>query len=70
MRNALAIIDFGSSKITTLVGEVGVNNTLNIFGKGETSYAGFQNSRFLEPEHLSELVQSSISKILLHSRQF
>ena len=60
MKNAVAIIDFGSSKITTLVGEMGVNNTLNIYGKGEVSYAGFQNSRFLEPEELMSNVKSSI----------
>lgn len=62
MKNSVAIIDFGSSKITTLVGEMGVNNKLNIFGKGEISYAGFQNSEFLEPENLREQISSSIMK--------
>ena len=60
MRNSVAIIDFGSSKITTLVGEMGVNNKLNILGKGEVSYAGFQNSELLEPENLKEQVGNSI----------
>lgn len=62
MKNFVAIIDFGSSKITTLVGEMGVNNTLIIYGKGETSYAGFQNSEFLEPEKLKEAISESITK--------
>ena len=62
MKNVVAVIDFGSSRITTLVGEMGVNNTLNIYGKGEISYAGFQNSRFLEPEYLFDSIKSSISR--------
>ena len=62
MKNAVAIIEFGSKEIITLVGELGVNNTLNILGKGNVSYAGFQNSEFLEPENLRETVKQSISK--------
>lgn len=61
MKNAMAIIDFSSSEIVTLVGEMGVNDTLIIYGKGRVSYAGFQNSEFLEPENLKDAIKSSIA---------
>ena len=61
MKDQVAIIDLGSSAIVTLIGECGVNETLNITGKGEISYAGFQNSEFLEPENLKFAIASSIS---------
>lgn len=61
MKEQVAIIDLGSSAIVTLIGECGVNDTLNITGKGEVSYAGFQNSEFLEPENLKFAIASSIS---------
>ena len=62
MKNTAAIIDFGSLEVVTLVGESGVNNTLNISGRGKVSYAGFHNSEFLEPEYLKDIVKNSISK--------
>lgn len=61
MHEQVAIIDVGSSAIITLVGVRGVNDTLNIIGKGEISYAGFQNAEFIEPENLKFAVASSIS---------
>lgn len=61
MREQVAIIDIGSSAIITLIGEVGVNGTLNIISKGEVSYAGFQNAEFLEPENLKFAIASCIS---------
>ena len=61
MKESMAVIDFGSSKIVTLVGCEGVNNTLNISGKGEIFYAGFQNAEFLEPENLKIVIGSSIA---------
>ena len=61
MREQVAIIDIGSSAIVTLLGEVGVNGTLNVISKGEVSYAGFQNAEFLEPENLKFAIASCIS---------
>lgn len=56
-----AVIDFGSSKVVTLVGGAGVNDTLITMGKGEISYAGFQNSEFLEPENLKAVIGNAIA---------
>ena len=52
MKDSVAIMDIGSSSIVTLIGANGVNNSFNILGRGEVSYAGFQNAEFLEPENL------------------
>lgn len=61
MRETQAILDIGSRSIVTLIGENGVNGTFNILGKGETTYAGFQNAEFLEPENLRLAIANSIS---------
>ncbi len=67
MRDSVAVLDIGSMSIVTLVGENGVNRTLNIIGKGEVTYAGFQNAEFLEPENLKFAIANSISNAELSS---
>lgn len=57
----IAILDIGSSAITTLVGERGVNNTFRIKGKGSADYAGFSDGSFIEPEQLKLAIGLSIS---------
>ncbi len=61
MKENTAVIDIGSSSIVSLIGENGVNGTFKILGKGEISYAGFQNAEFLEPESLKYAIAQSIS---------
>lgn len=58
----VSVIDFGSSKISVMIGESGVNNTFNIKGTGEVEYAGFINGEFVEPEKLYEAVASCVVK--------
>ena len=67
MKNAVAIVDVGSTSVTTLVGEQGVNDTFNVSGKGEIFYAGFQNAEFLEPETLKLVIANSVSNAELSS---
>ena len=57
----IAILDIGSSSITTLVGERGVNNTFKIKGKGTAEYAGFSDGSFIEPDQLKFAIGLSIS---------
>lgn len=61
MKDAVAVIDIGSTSVVTIIGEHGVNNTFNITGKGEIFYAGFQNAEFLEPENLKYVIANSVS---------
>ena len=58
----VSVLDFGSSKISIMIGESGVNNTFNIRGTGEVEYAGFVNGEFVEPEKLYEAMASCIVK--------
>ena len=57
----VAIMDVGSSKITVLIGEQGVNNSFVIKGKGESVYAGFSDGEFYEPELIKDAVGDAIS---------
>lgn len=58
----VSVLDFGSSKISVMIGESGVNNTFNIRGTGEMEYGGFFNGAFVEPEKLYETVASCVVK--------
>ena len=55
-KSEVAILDFGSSKITILVGTKGVNSTFKIIAHGSCDYAGFMNGEFIEPENLSSAI--------------
>ncbi len=57
----VAILDFGSSRITILIGQRGINNTLSISGKGETEYAGFGEGEFFRPDQLGQAIAHAIN---------
>ncbi len=59
----VAVLDFGSEKLTIAVGSSGINGTLNIKGVGQSGYAGFLNGEFLEPEKLKLAIESAISSV-------
>lgn len=58
---SVAIIDIGSSCITALVGERGVNNTFKIKGGGMADYAGFENGQFIEPDKVKMAVALAVA---------
>lgn len=61
------VLDFGSSKITAMVAQRGVNNTFNIQGTGEVEYAGFYHGDFIEPDKLEESIETVITKAQVNS---
>ena len=61
-KNYVSVLDIGSSKLTVMIGEKGVNNTFNVRGAGEVNYAGFYEGVFLEPENLQSAIKEAISK--------
>lgn len=61
VKKEVAILDFGSSKVTVLIGERGVNGTFNIKGTGEIEYAGYYEGKFLEPEKVKLAVGLAIN---------
>ncbi|MBO7508336.1 MAG: rod shape-determining protein, partial [Clostridia bacterium] len=58
----VSVLDFGSSKISVMIADSGINGTFNILGTGEVEYSGFQNGEFIEPEKLYEAVANCIVK--------
>lgn len=58
----VSVLDFGSSKISVMIAESGINNTFNILGTGENEYAGFYNGSFVEPEKLYEAIANCVVK--------
>jgi len=53
-KNTVSVLDFGSSKLTLLVGNRTVNNNFNIISSSDIEYAGFMNGEFLEEENLQK----------------
>ena len=60
MSQEVAILDIGSSRMTVMIGRRGINNTINILGKGECEYAGYENGEFYRPEELINVVARAI----------
>ena len=58
----VSVLDFGSSKISVMIADRGINGTFNILGTGEVEYSGFQNGEFIEPEKLYDSVANCIVK--------
>lgn len=58
----VSVLDFGSSKISVMIAERGINNTFVIRGSGDVDYAGFINGQFVEPENLQNAIATCIVK--------
>ena len=64
----VAILDFGSEKISVIIASEDVNNTFAIKGVGECEYAGFMDGNFLEPENLKLAMGLAINNAELNSK--
>ena len=62
-KKQIAIIDVGSSKITAVVGERGVNKTFLIKGRYTYEYDGFANGEFFDVGKLQRILQSAVTAI-------
>ena len=60
MRTVAAAIEFGTSKITTLIAENSGYNRCDIIGSGTVPYAGYVDGQWNEPEALLEAMEASI----------
>ena len=56
----VAVMDFGTSRISVIIGDRGINNTFDVRGFGEINYAGFMDGQFLEPERLPECIRACL----------
>ena len=61
MAQEAAILDIGSSRITAMIGRRGVNNTINVLGRGECEYPGYEDGEFYRPEELVNVVFKAVS---------
>lgn len=68
MKNVAAAIDFGTSKIVTLLAESGGFNRCDIIGSGTVPYDGYMDGRWNTPEQLNQAVRNSISAAELEGK--
>ena len=69
MKQSVAILDFGTSKITVLIGSCGINDTINLDGIGVCEYAGFTCGQWLDGERLSHCIGQAIAGAQSRARQ-
>jgi cell division protein FtsA len=67
MKNMAATIDFGTSKIVTLVAESGGYNRCDIIGAGTVPYDGYTDGYWNTPEQVSGSIQSSLQAAEKHA---
>ncbi len=68
MAQDVAILDIGSGKVTVLIGQRGVNNTIVINGMGQCDYAGFCDGEWFNPEQLSYVIGYAVNSAEANSR--
>ena len=62
MKTMAAAIDFGTSKVVTLVAESGGYHRCDIIGAGQVPYDGYTDGYWNTPEKVSEAIQASIQE--------
>ncbi len=60
----VAVIDVGSSKVTAVIGERGVNQTFIIKGRYSYDYDGFENGLFFNTQKLKQVLFATANCIL------
>ena len=55
-KKSCAVLDFGSSKITAVIGERGVNKTFIIKARKDFTYEGFSEGRFFDVEEVKKIL--------------
>ncbi|MDR0897247.1 MAG: cell division protein FtsA [Oscillospiraceae bacterium] len=61
MKNMAATIDFGTSKIVTLVAESGGYSRCDIIGAGTVPYDGYTDGYWNTPDQVSDAIRASLS---------
>lgn len=55
-------LDFGSEKITAIIGTRGTNGTINVKGLGVKNYDGFMQGEWLNPDALAEAIEGALAE--------
>lgn len=61
MKQSVAILDFGTSKVTVMIGSRGLNNSVCIDGIGMCNYDGFINGQWVSPEKLGAVIEQAVA---------
>lgn len=61
--NEVTILDFGSQKLTILVGSRDVNNSINVKGIYAEDYEGFMDGEFISPKSVPKILSSLVKEI-------
>ena len=67
-KKQVAIIDIGSSKVTAMLGERGINKTFIVKGSFSYDYDGFDNSVFFDEENECFVDDLSVNEIKYKKR--
>lgn len=67
--HGVAIMEIGTSKISVVIGNVGINNSLNVIGSFDEPYAGYLGDGFVEEEKLSEHIANALAKAEINAGQ-
>ena len=60
MKGTVAVIDFGTSKVVSLIAEASGRQRCDIVGAGITAYHGFSDARWNDPDGVNEAIASAI----------
>lgn len=63
LKNSFAVLDIGSSKITALTGERGVNGTFAVGGMAEVEYDGFSEGQFFNIAKFKTAIKSAVCNL-------
>ncbi len=66
-KKQVAIIDVGSSKVTAVIGENGVNNTFIIKGRCDIGYEGYEDGTFFDNGELEYAIRKAVQEIYKYS---
>ena len=67
-KKQVAVIDIGSSKITAVIGERGINKTFIIKGRYSCEYDGFEDGAFFDVDNLKRTLFTVADYLLKSSR--
>ena len=57
-----AVLDFGSEKLTVLLGSRDVNNAINVVSVNQEFYEGFSDGEFLQPNLLANSIENVLKQ--------
>lgn len=63
LKKCVAILDIGSSKVSALVGQRGVNNTLVIKSETSCEYVGFSEGEFFDVKQLAKAIENCVNHL-------